>query len=209
MTLVLDDGAAPSAPVTLAPDVALQRADLEASRAVLLPSQARSGDVVTGTVLLGNTGDGRAEVVVADALPPSLGLDPASVAASDGQAQPGPAAVDWSVTAPPAPGAYAWAPGPAGEPDLAAEPRSAGRPIAPGEGFDLGMPFPFHTQVYTRAWVTGDGLLLFRPPGAERAGRHRGTGRRHGAAPARGGTPVAGAGRRERRGPRCAVRWTG
>ncbi len=170
VTLVLDDGAAPPAPVTLGTDVTLQRADLDVSRAVLLPSQARSGDMVTGTVLVGNTGDVEAEVVVADALPPSLGLEPASVAASDGQAQPGPAAIDWSVTAPPAPGAYTWAVARAGEPNLAAEPGSAGQPVAPGEGFDLGVPFPLHTQVYTRAWVTGDGLLLFRPPGAERPG---------------------------------------
>jgi subtilisin family serine protease len=163
--LTLDDGAWPAQPVDLIAALTVRRPDLRFARVVLLPERVRSGDVVTGTVLVANAGDAPALVQADVAVPPTLALDPGPARVSVGTVTGGLGALGWSVDAPPAVGRYAWRVDPVASID-----GSAGVPVDPGRPFDLGMPFPLHSTVVTRAMATGDGLLVLgtdAPPAAE------------------------------------------
>lgn len=165
----VDDGLEPAAPISGSFPIDLRRAELGASRLVLWPGRLRAGERVTATVLVANHGDAPAEVHVSGALSPGLVPLPGEAEASAGQIGFAPGALDWRLRAQPAQADYLPVAGPRVDPP---EPGSGSRRAAigdpsgadAGEPIALGLPFPFYTQVYTRAWL-GTGLLAFEDPG--------------------------------------------
>jgi uncharacterized repeat protein (TIGR01451 family) len=169
--VTVDDGAVPAAAVGFDVPVKLRRPALDASTTVILPAEARSGDTVTATVLVSNAGNVPARVEVVDSLPPLFTLDVASVDARSGQVRVEPATIRWTADVAPAADDYAWSP-------MTGRVTVAGQPLDPPRDdvsgaygpIALSFAFPFYTAVYTRVWVTGDGLLAFAPPAGRPGG---------------------------------------
>jgi len=162
------DGRAPEGVVRRTAEIRVQRPDLGASRVVLWPDGVRSGGVLTAAVLVHNAGDAAVEADIVDAMSPSLVTMPGTVRASAGRFDVAPGTVHWRVTAVPrSRGDYAARAGgaavlPRGGMAVEVADRSVGR----GAPVGLGMAFPYFTEVYTRAWITDDGLLAFGLPDA-------------------------------------------
>lgn len=163
--ILVSDGLEPAREVGLRSRTTIRRADLGASRAVLLPDRVTSGDIVTATLLIGNHGDALTAVNVVDSLPPTFTPQSGSVRASSGNVEVEPGTVRWSLTAHPAGEDYAYQVSPGG-------PSAGGAPVQGQLDADrgawgpvpLGLAFPFYTEVFTRAWLTGDGLIAFGEP---------------------------------------------
>jgi uncharacterized repeat protein (TIGR01451 family) len=163
--LSITDGAVPPAPVERSVELTLRRADLSRAVVVVSADDPRSGDWVTTTLLLPNFGDAPARSSVIASLPPTLGLDPASVRRSSGAITATTATIRWDADVFPSGERYVPVEGWGTLP-------SAGRPVtAPSDPAGvrgpivLGLAVPFATEVFTRVWTTDDGLLLFSPPG--------------------------------------------
>lgn len=169
LSVQLTDGWLPEQTTALAARIELRRADLSASRIVLLPAAPRSGGVLSATLLVANFGDAPAQVELVDALAPALVPLAPSVRASTGTVALQPGTVEWNlVAAPPVRADYGIA---QGQP-AAVQARGRLAPeLRPGVHgpIALGLAFPFYTEVYTQAWATDDGLLTFGPPGADPA----------------------------------------
>ena len=165
LTLTLDDGARPAALLTRSLAFDIRRADLGASRALLLPESPRAGAVVTLSLLVANHGNATTRLTVSDSPSPALVPLPGSIASSGGEVERLPGLVRWQLELPPASGGIRILPPAAG----AAMPMT-GRPLpAPGpEGrlapTDLGLAFPVQTEVYTRAWISPEGWLALAAP---------------------------------------------
>lgn len=169
----LDDGLEPAAPISGSFPIDLRRAELGASRLVLWPGRLRAGERVTATILVANYGDAPAEVQVSGALSPGLVPLPGEAEASTGQIGFAPGTLDWRLRAQPARDDYLPISGPptdAPEPGPGSRRTALGDPSRAdaGEPIELGLPFPFYTQVYTRAWLSA-GLLAFEDPGRPEA----------------------------------------
>ncbi|MCB9176701.1 MAG: S8 family serine peptidase [Caldilineae bacterium] len=168
LTLTLDDGLLPAAPLTRSLALDIRRADLAASRALLLPGSPRAGDVVTLSLLVANHGNATAGLTISDSPSPALVPLPGSMAVSMGELERLPGLVRWRLELPPAAGSYRIRP-PAGDRTMPATGRSL-PPIDPDEALapvDLGLAFPVQTEVYTRAWVSPMGWLALAPPEPE------------------------------------------
>jgi hypothetical protein len=170
LEITLDDGWAPPMPRRWSVGLVVRRPDLAGSQTILSPPDALSGAPVTATVLLGNLGQVAAEVEVQDFLPPLLVVEAPSVRSSTGTTSAGIGVVRWSVEVPAARRELDWTPD-RGRVDL-----TGFGPIGPQDpqtGFrgpvPLGVAFPFHTAVYTQAWVADRGLLTFVPPDPDAA----------------------------------------
>jgi len=170
LRFLVDDGARPPRPVGMQAEVEVLRPALHASRAVLLPSRARSGDWVTGTVLVANLGRRPVTVHVVDSLAPALVLDPARVAVSRGTLDVRPATLQWTLQAAPPASDGSWSVG-AGSLRVSGVPLARDGPVGAPAPVALDFAFPFVTEVYTRAWVLDRGLLGFGEPGPVGAAR--------------------------------------
>lgn len=169
LSVRMTDGWLPEQETALAARTELRRADLGASRIVLLPTAPRSGGVLSATLLVANFGDAPAPVELVDALAPALVPLAPSVRASTGTVALHPGTVEWKLVAvPPVRADYGVAPGPAAAVEAGGTHAPALRPGVHGP-IALGLAFPFYTEVYTQVWATDDGLLTFGPPGADPA----------------------------------------
>lgn len=160
----LDDGLLPASAVTRSLELQLRRADPGRSRVLLLPRTPLAGELVTTTILVANHGDAAADFRVQDS--PSPGLVPlaGSPRMSAGSLEQLPGLLRWQLSLAPASNAPDWRASAAGgalpEGGMPLS-QPAGRP----ERVELGLAFPFHTEVYTQAWVSSAGWLSFEPPG--------------------------------------------
>jgi len=101
LTVVLDDDLAPRVPVTEVIPLAPLRPDVSSSRLVFAPAAAASGQAVTATLLLANSGDITAALGARAAIPPSLAVAAGSLRADRGSASLDPGQLQWRVDVPP------------------------------------------------------------------------------------------------------------
>jgi subtilisin family serine protease len=163
LLLRLDDGLLPSSPVTQSLKLISRRADPSKSRVVLLPRRPIAGGIMTTTILVANHGDAAAEYQVQDTASPGLVPLAGSPRMSVGSLEQLPGLLRWRLPLAPATTAAEWRAAPAGILPEGGMPlaQPAGRPVE----VELGLAFPYHTEVYTRAWVSSAGWLSFAPPG--------------------------------------------
>ncbi len=164
LSISVDDGLRPEAIVKRDLEISILKPDPALSRFVFVPGAARSRSTVTGTLLVANHGTAAGRFATNASLPPTMVIEPGSVRSTGGSFEVSAGAIAWDLDVEPARSRYE---------ALGAEPWS--RPTAAGtlpERSELtglrgpmtfDFAFPMQTSVFTQAWVSDQGLILFEP----------------------------------------------